>query len=107
MGFNALSNRCQSIHLSLRQGACPRLKQLGLRDTTQVVEAGKMLATDIGSGYLGQHLEELDLSHSNLGHMGFAMMMRERSLVVFSTPFAARWINPEAPLPYPSGLRLT
>ena len=25
---------------------------------------------------------------------------RERSLVVFSTPFAARWINPEAPLPY-------
>ena len=34
-----------------------------------------MLATAIGSGYLGQHLEELNLTGGKLGHMGLAMMM--------------------------------
>ena len=57
-----------------------------------MIEAGKMLATTIGSGYLGQHLEELELSYSNLGHMGLAMMMT-KAMEVEGTFHALRRLN--------------
>ena len=39
--------------------------------------------------------------------LNYLLAIREREIIggLFDS-FAARWINPEAPLPYPSGLRL-
>ena len=51
-----------------------------------------MLATAIGSGYLGQHLEKLDLSRCNLGHMGLAMMMT-KAMEVKGTFHALRQLD--------------
>ena len=46
-------------------------------------------------------------SHHETPCHGATLVKREREIIggLFDS-FAARWINPEAPLPYPSGLRL-
>ena len=58
----------------LAQGACPCLRELGLRTVELRGEAGKLLATAMESGYLGQHLEELYIRECDLGHNGWSLM---------------------------------
>ena len=65
-----------SIKLSTIESRCtPPVRKLSFRSITERMEAGRIVATAIESGHVGQHLEVLDLDYCNLGHTGLATVV--------------------------------